>query len=618
MNVSKSRSSTNRTKGAETLRKGDSTHRPLWRKKLKRWLGDYKWPLIGFIWMVAIVLGYIGFSNYYAAIGEASSFLDNLYLTLQLFALESGWVSGPVGWELQIARFLAPAIAIYTAIMALAAILHEQLQLFRVRFLKNHVVICGLGRKGLLLSQGFRERGERVVVIERDGDNGMLGQCREQGAIVLIGSAADPGLLRKARVDNAKHVISVCGDDGANAEVAVHARELVWDRKGKALSCIVHIVDLQLCNLLREREIRMGKLDAFRLEFFNVFESGARVLLDEYPPFSKTGEDHSFTPHMVVVGIGRMGESLVVNAAKNWRDRDNPSGERLRITLVDREAERKKDSLCLRYPQLERVCELLPGQIDIQAPEFQRAEFLFDHHGRCDVTSIYVCLDDDSRALGAALKLRQRVRALEIPIVVRMTYDAGLAALLRENEDRSESFANIHAFGLLDRTCTPDLIFSCTYEILARAIHEDYVRNEREKGFTPETNPSMVPWEELPENLKESNRSQAEHISVKLEAIGCDIAITSDWDAELFQFSAEEVELMAEMEHERWVKERLREEWKYDSNKNLEKKTSPALVPWSELSEEEKDKDRNPVRGLPSFLAHARFQIYRVEEQTSE
>ena len=584
-------------------------------KKLKRWFGDYKWPLIGFMWVVAIALGYLGFSKYFSAIGETRSSWDIFYRTLQLFALESGFVSGSVGWELQIARFLVPAAAAYTAAQALAIIFREQLQLFRVRFLKDHIVICGLGRKGLLLSGGFREREEQVVVIEQDEDNGLLGNCREQGAIILIGNAADPVLLRKARVNKAKYVISVCGGDGANAEVAVHARELVWDRKGKALSCLIHISDFQLCNLLREREIRLGKLDAFRMELFNVFESGARILLDDYPPFSKMGEDYNYRPHLVVVGMGRMGESLVVNAARNWWDRDKKSGERLRITLIDREAGKKKESLCLRYPQLERVCDLRPVEVDIQVPEFERAEFLFDDQGRCDVTMVYVCLDDDSNALGAALMIRQQVRALEIPIVIRMTQDAGLATLLRGEEDKPEGFANLHAFGLFDHTCTPDLISRCTYEILARAIHEDYFRIERAKGHTPETNPSAVPWGELEETYKKSNRRAAEHIRVKLDAIGCDIAITTDWDTPRFEFTPEEVELLAQMEHERWVEEKLSDRWRYNPTKDLEKKTIPYLVPWDDLSETDKDKDRNQVRNLPAFLAKARFEIYRTRKK---
>ena len=79
-----------------------------------------------------------------------------------------------------------------------------------------------------------------------------------------------------------------------------------------------------------------------------------------------------------------------------------------------------------------------------------------------------------------------------------MTYDAGLATLLRAKNDDRKGFTGVHAFGLLDRTCALGLTFGCTYEIMARAIHEDYVRIEREKGFTSETNPVLVSWQELP------------------------------------------------------------------------------------------------------------------------
>jgi voltage-gated potassium channel Kch len=584
--------------------------RPSKRRRFRRWLASYRWLLIACMWIVAIALGYIGFSRYFLAIGETHSYWDILYSTLQLFVLESGAVS-EVGWELQIARFLAPVMAVYTAIQTLAMILQEQLQLFRVRFLKKHIVICGLGRKGLLLAQRFRENGERVVVIEEDGNNSWLQQCQEYGAISLIGDAADPRLLHTARVHKAKYLISVCGDDGVNAEVAVHARELISTRRGRALVCLIHISGLQLYNLLREREIGMGELDKFRLEFFNVFESGARILLNEYPPFDKIGGNGSSRAHILLVGAGRIGESLIVNAATRWRDA-GASGESLRITLVDGEADRTKEFLSLQYPQLDSVCELVSRQMDTDSPEFERADFIFDQSGHCDVTIAYVCLDDDATALSTALLLHQRIRAFNIPIIVRMTQSAGLATLLTRKQDGYDSFTNLHAFGLFDHTCTPDLIFKCTYEILARCIHENYVRSERAKGSTPQLNPSLVPWEELPESLKESNRSQAEHVRFKLEAIGCGIAVTTDWDVQPFIFSTEEIELMARLEHERFVEERLHQGFRYGPTKDIDKKTNPTLVPWSKLSEEERDKDRDIARNLSVLLARARFQVYRL------
>ena len=156
------------------------------------------------------------------------------------------------------------------------------------------------------------------------------------------------------------------------------------------------------------------------------------------------------------------------------------------------------------------------------------------------------------------------------------------------------------------------------HEILARAIHDDYVRRQKLAGATPVTNPSMVAWDDLPEDLKESNRYQADHIEVKLAAIGCGLQSLSDWKAVSFERLPEDVkevfdiERLARMEHERWCEERLRQGWSYaPGEKDLKKKTSPHLVPWEKLSEEIREYDRDTVRGLPSFLAQAGFQIYR-------
>ncbi|MCX6654359.1 MAG: NAD-binding protein [Candidatus Bathyarchaeota archaeon] len=596
-----------------TLTSGARTRIPL-KKRLTQSFADYKWWLTALIWVVALVLGYIGFAKYFSAIGAVTSFWDIFYRDLQLLKLGFVELPGALNAELQVARYLVPAVGLYTAAQTLVDILHDQIQLFCVRFMKDHVVICGLGQKGLLLSDRYRELGEQLIVIEKDEKNVMIGHCKERGTVVLTGNAADPQLLRKAQAHKAKYVISVCGNDGTNAEVAVNVRQLARGRKGRALSCLVHIVDLQLWRLLREHEIRMGRLNAFRLGFFNVYETGARALLYECSSFSNE-EVRESRPHILVVGVGRMGESLVINAAKRWRDSENINVGRLRITMIDKKAQSKKESLCLRYPQLEKVCELLPIEIDVDSPEFERAAFLFDSHGRSDVSTIFICLGEDLVALTAALKLYQRIRPLEIMTIVRMNVDAGLATLLQGDQDRHESLRNVQAFALLEHTCTPDLIWGgCINEILARAIHEDYLRNERRKGETPKTNPSMVPWEDLPEGLRESNRSQAEHIRVKLEVIDCDLFMTTDWDVPLFEFSQEEVERLAKLEHERFVEERLRAGWKFGIIKDLEKKTNPTLIPWNELSGREKDKDIDAVRGIPAFLARAGFQVYRSKK----
>ena len=586
-------------------------------KKLKKWGGGHLWFLIGIISIISIILGYIGFRKYFLALGEVRSFWDLLYLDLQLFTLESGSVSGPVGWELQIARLLSPAIATFAAIKALALIFREQWQLFRIRFLRNHVIICGLGRKGLLLAQGFMNEGQRVVVIERDEGNDKIPQCREAGILVLVGDATDITLLNKARIQKAGYLISVCGDDGTNTELAMTCKKILKEQRNPVLTCIVHIVNPRLCLLLRERELETEPDNAFRLEFFNIFDQGGRACLSDYPPFDHHGHANSRIPHLLIVGLGRLGENLVIQAAKNWKAL-SPE-KKLDITILDREAEEKMTRLHMGYPPVKEICNLHALQMEIHSPDFLSADFLSPSKENHRFTSVYICLDNDSFALSTALNLNRTFKNHEVSIVVRMARKAGLAALLGNNRIQVNGFDHLHVFGLLDRTCTPAVIRSGIHETLARTIHEEYVRKQLGQGQSRETNPSLVPWPELPETLKESNRSQADHIRIKLKHLGCGIAPLTTWDPPEFAFTAEEIEQMARLEHRRWMEERRSNGWKYlPGSKNIEKKTSPYLVPWEELSEEIRELDRNTVRDIPFLLGRAGFQIYRQKQQKNK
>ena len=274
------------------------------------------------------------------------------------------------------------------------------------------------------------------MVINEDEENPLLARCREQGVVVLIGDATDRSLLFKAGVHKAKYLIAVCTDDGTNAEIALHARNLAQWPKGRALTAFVHIIDLELCNLLSSWDLRIAETDSFRLEFFNVLETGARLMLSEFSPFNKKVEALERQPHILVVGLGKMGRSLVIQAARNWWVKHAKSGKRLRISVIDKAAERKMELLRIQYPQFDKVCEFDIRQMEKNAPEFERGDFLLDSQGRCGVDIIYICFDDDVHVMVNALTLHRKTKQNKVPIVVRMSQDAGLATFMKEDHTR--------------------------------------------------------------------------------------------------------------------------------------------------------------------------------------
>jgi len=500
------------------------------------------------------------------------------------------------------------ALSVLTAAIAASFVKNDQLQWLRIRTLHNHVILCGLGDKGLLLAKAFRERGQAVVIIEKNEANELIEVGRELGAFVVIGDATEPEMLTRARIGEAKYLIAVCGDDGANAGIAAHARDLAGQRKGGSLTCSIHIVDPELWYLLRKWEI--ATVSAFRLQFFNVFDIGGRAMLNAYPPFEMTSGEMLTAPHILVVGSRKLAQNVVVHTTRLWRDSPHASHLRLRVSIVDKDTAMLKESIYLRHPGLEKVCDIETYTVDVKSPEFHHGAFLYDAHKHFLITAAYICLDEDTEGLSAALALLHRARQHRIPIVVRMNQDAGLATLLHGAQDTTRSFTSLHAFALLEKACQPELVLGGTNEALARAIHERY-REDKLKAGEDKNNPSLVPWNKLSEETKESNRNEADHIGMKLQAIGCDIAPLTEWDEERFTFSQEEIDKLARMEHERWLAERRAQGWTYGP-RDPAKKTNPNLLEWDQLPDAGKEFNRQDAASIPDLLARAGFQVYRL------
>ena len=287
------------------------------------------------------------------------------------------------------------------------------------------------------------------------------------------------------------------------------------------------------------------------------------------------------------------------------------AGRRFKVTVVDDKAVRAR-----RDPgrALSRACRMSATwprtACELASAEFERADFLFDPGGSCDVTSVYVCVGDDAVGLGAALHLRHRLGGRRVPIVVRTTQEGGVAAFLGERA-RPRTLGRSEVFGLLDLVCRPDVLLRGQNEVLAQAIHHDYRPTPR-RGRDERDRSSAVRWEQLPETLRESNRRQAADIGRKLRAIGCDIEPLADWDAPPLAFSAAEVEQLARMEHDRWRAEREPARQHGRPTGSEPRRDSPYFVPWGGLPEEIKEVNRDMVRAMPAVLAGIGFAVVRL------
>lgn len=144
-------------------------------------------------------------------------------------------------------------------------------------------------------------------------------------------------------------------------------------------------------------------------------------------------------------------------------------------------------------------------------------------------------------------------------------------------------------------------------ELLGRRIHEDYL--EEQKSKAPVAEPNLQDWEHLDEGLKRSNIEVAAHYEAKLGVVGLAVRPKPSAEIKLYKFSDEQIARMAEFEHARWNMERLQAGWRLGP-KDIERKVSPYLVSWAELSADIRKYDVDIVISIPERLREIGYEIY--------
>jgi len=141
----------------------------------------------------------------------------------------------------------------------------------------------------------------------------------------------------------------------------------------------------------------------------------------------------------------------------------------------------------------------------------------------------------------------------------------------------------------------------------ARLAQNNFLKRNRYKNLDP----TMVPWDELRDDIKNSKRHQGVYASKILNECGYGIRsgkrVMKDPG-----FTDEEIEKMAKIEHGRWIIERLKSGWKYGTNRDPERKISPYFIPFNELSDEVKEYDRVIIRRFPKLFKKLGMEIYKL------
>jgi hypothetical protein len=563
----------------------------------------FRWWSLAGLWLAVLVIGISGFVEQGSAEGIDRTFLDNLYLTLQMATLNYDGSSGPMNWQVQLARFVVPILAASTVLQSASVVFRRELRRWRAGRAKGHTIVCGLGETGARVASAYLGAGERVVAIEPDAVVASAAGITDALEHLVEASATDPGALAEAGVAGAARIVVVTGSDATNVEV-LQALVLATEGRKGALRCLVELTDADLAVLLRASDLDATR--ALRTSFFSLHERAARALLSEAGP-DLTGDR---PPHLLVMSLGRFGRSLLLALCQQWADLH--PGTKLCPTVVDRAARGKWEALRLQHPALDDVCEPTLVDLDLDEPDPEEVQGFIALLAEDPPVWVAAAFAEEPRALAHAMFLHQRLPD-DVPIVVRTRTSGGLGGLL--DAQAGSPFPGLVRFPFLDRTCTPATVEGGVREQLAEAVHEDYLAH---RGADAPATSLARPWCELTDEQRDDSRERVDGILEQLASVGCELVPLRRWGAPQVELTEGEIDAIAGQEHERWRADRTADGWVHGEVKDEVAKRNPLLVPWSELADSDRQWNLASARNLLPMLARNGFEAVRQRGHDTE
>jgi voltage-gated potassium channel len=92
--------------------------------------------------------------------------------------------------------------------------------------LKNHYIVCGIGRVGRNVAQELETTKRVYVVIDEDMHPINTHLEKHPGQMFIHGDGSDDDILQRAHIETARGVFAVTGDDSKNLMISLTAKQL--------------------------------------------------------------------------------------------------------------------------------------------------------------------------------------------------------------------------------------------------------------------------------------------------------------------------------------------------------------------------------------------------------
>ncbi|HYL60048.1 MAG TPA: potassium channel protein [Candidatus Acidoferrales bacterium] len=180
-----------------------------------------------------VLLLAVGTAGYMAI--EGMSLLDALFMsviTISTVGFEEVQPLGPSGKVFTIVLIVTGVgTAFYLLAVAAELLIEGQLREFigsstmqrKIHQLEGHVIVCGFGRFGRVVTEELLRHRVEVVVIDPDAT--LEAELAKIGALHVTASALDDAVLEDAGIRAARAIVVVTGSDADNVYIALSARE---------------------------------------------------------------------------------------------------------------------------------------------------------------------------------------------------------------------------------------------------------------------------------------------------------------------------------------------------------------------------------------------------------
>ena len=524
-------------------------------------LRKYRWKLfLSALVTMVLVFGTLG----YLSLGYSTS--DSIFLAVKLLGLAlHSYTDLP--WQLEVGRFLSVFLMVSALLKAFLFFFSEQVSKpLRLKRNKDHVVIFGFNEHVEAFIEDIRKEGTTniVVVTKNQIENEYIDSIVE--TVVLPSLSYET--MEMLALKQTKHIVCMNMDDELDFNYAQSIIEFFNKYKSvntDAINLHIHLNSYTIPDLFNHEDRNsIFQTVSCNLKFFNQQYNAARLLFETVPMEKYLSDDKP--AHWLLSGDWHQQVSMMryIAMISYYEDEQLPH-----ITLLHKDHINYAIKLKTAFPQIEKTAHI-------------------------NVVETYEKLAVTTSITHIAVLFDNKIEGLEFTLHISSILTTPPIFLL-ESYGSETINERIHFFGVLQDLNTKKIILDEVLDSRAKKVHAFY-----KKQYS-----SLPDWEQLSVFKKNSNRMQAEHISIKLRGIGWKDKQCFEGFDEFITSHSNLVHKWARIEHLRWNAFHYVHGWQKPEEgeeRDDSKKRHPDLILFNELSLKSQKKDYPAIENIPNFI----------------